>query len=300
MGITAMSLNRITYLFKEGLRGVFPHGFRSFASVTVIAACLIIMGSFGLVAVNVDNLIGNMEEDSQILAFVDESLSDSDALSIEGAIRSIPNVRDVQFISREEAMENYKNTYGDSTVFENLDASVFRNRYVIRLNDITLMRDTAATVDAVNGVADVNAPVSIAEGFIAVRNVVSVITAILIVILLVVSVFMMSNTIKLATFTRRDEIAVMKMVGASNSFIRTPFVVEGLILGLLGSGIAFLLQWVVYNFIAQKISVSIAASLIQVMPFSLLMTPLLIVFLAIGILVGAFGGAMAIRNYLKV
>ena len=197
-------------------------------------------------------------------------------------------------------MENYKNTYGDSTVFENLDASVFRNRYVIRLNDITLMRDTAATVDAVNGVADVNAPVSIAEGFIAVRNVVSVITAILIVILLVVSVFMMSNTIKLATFTRRDEIAVMKMVGASNSFIRTPFVVEGLILGLLGSGIAFLLQWVVYNFIAQKISVSIAASLIQVMPFSLLMTPLLIVFLAIGILVGAFGGAMAIRNYLKV
>ena len=255
------------------------------------------MGSFGLVAVNVDNLIGNMEEDSQILAFVDESLSDSDALSIEGAIRSIPNVRDVQFISREEAMENYKNTYGDSTVFENLDASVFRNRYVIRLNDITLMRDTAATVDAVNGVAEVNAPVSIAEGFIAVRNVVSVITAILIVILLVVSVFMMSNTIKLATFTRRDEIAVMKMVGASNSFIRTPFVVEGLILGLLGSGIAFLLQWAVYNFIAQKISVSIAASLIQVMP---LMTPLLIVFLAIGILVGAFGGAMAIRNYLKV
>ena len=197
-------------------------------------------------------------------------------------------------------MENYKKTYGDSTVFENLDASVFRNRYVIRLNDITLMRDTAATVDAVNGVAEVNAPVSIAEGFIAVRNVVSVITAILIVILLVVSVFMMSNTIKLATFTRRDEIAVMKMVGASNSFIRTPFVVEGLILGLLGSGIAFLLQWAVYNFIAQKISVSIAASLIQVMPFSLLMTPLLIVFLAIGILVGAFGGAMAIRNYLKV
>ena len=181
-----------------------------------------------------------------------------------------------------------------------VETSVFRNRYVIRLNDNTLMRDTADTVDAVNGVADVNAPVSIAEGFIAVRNVVSVITAILIVILLVVSVFMMSNTIKLATFTRRDEIAVMKMVGASNSFIRTPFVVEGLILGLLGSGIAFLLQWAVYNFIAQKISVSIAASLIQVMPFSLLMTPLLIVFLAIGILVGAFGGAMAIRNYLKV
>lgn len=300
MGITAMSLNRITYLFKEGLRGVFSHGFRSFASVTVIAACLIIMASFGLVAVNVDNLIGEMEEDSQILAFVDETLSDSDARTIESAIRALPNVREVQFVSREEAMENYKASYGDSSVFENLDATVFRNRYVVHLDDITLMKDTKAALELVNGIADVNAPTSIAEGFIAVRNVVSVITAILIVILLVVSVFMMSNTIKLATFTRRDEIAIMKMVGASNSFIRTPFVVEGLILGLLGAGIGFLLQWAVYDFISQKISVSIAANLIEVMPFSLLMTPLLIVFLVIGVLVGAFGGAMAIRNYLKV
>ncbi len=295
-----MSLNRISYLLKEGFRGVFSHGFRSFASVTVIAACLIIMGSFGLVAVNVDNLIGDMEEDSQILAFVDETLSEEDARSIEGALLSISNIRSVEFVSRETAMENYKASYGDSSVFENLDASVFRNRYVIHLKDITLMKQTKSVIESVNGIADVNAPVTIAEGFIAVRNVVSVITAILIVILLVVSVFMMSNTIKLATYTRRDEIAIMKMVGASNAFIRTPFVVEGLILGLLGAGIGFLLQWAVYDFIADKVSQSIAASLITVMPFATLMTPLLIVFLAIGVLVGAFGGAMAIRNYLKV
>ena len=295
-----MSLNRISYLLKEGMRGVFYHGFRSFASVTVIAACLIIMGSFGLVAVNVDNLIGTMEEDSQILAFVDEDLSEDDARSIESALLSISNVSDVEFITREEAMENYKASYGDSSVFENLDASVFRNRYVVHLNDITLMSETKTALESVNGIAEVNAPVKIAEGFIAVRNVVSVITAILIVILLIVSVFMMSNTIKLATFTRRDEIAIMKMVGASNSFIRTPFVVEGLILGILGAGIGFLLQWAAYDFIANKISVSVASGLIQVMPFSAVMTPLLIVFLAIGIVIGAFGGAMAIRNYLKV
>lgn len=295
-----MSLNRISYLLKEGFRGVFSHGFRSFASVTVIAACLIIMGSFGLVAVNVDNLIGDMEEDSQILAFVDETLSEEDARSIEGALLSISNIRSVEFVSRETAMENYKASYGDSSVFENLDASVFRNRYVIHLKDITLMKQTKSVIESVNGIADVNAPVTIAEGFIAVRNVVSVITAILIVILLVVSVFMMSNTIKLATYTRRDEIAIMKMVGASNAFIRTPFVVEGLILGLLGAGIGFLLQWAVYDFIVDKVAASVAASLITLMPFATLMTPLLIVFLAIGVLVGAFGGAMAIRNYLKV
>ena len=158
-----MSLNRISYLLKEGFRGVFSHGFRSFASVTVIAACLIIMGSFGLVAVNVDNLIGDMEEDSQILAFVDETLSEEDARSIEGALLSISNIRSVEFVSRETAMENYKASYGDSSVFENLDASVFRNRYVIHLKDITLMKQTKSVIESVNGIADVNAPVTIAE-----------------------------------------------------------------------------------------------------------------------------------------
>ncbi|MBQ7737853.1 MAG: permease-like cell division protein FtsX [Oscillospiraceae bacterium] len=295
-----MKINRIGYLFKEGLRGVFSHGFRSFASVTVIAACLIIMGSFALVAVNVDNLIDEMEKESQILAFVDDSLSDDDALLLEGAIRSISNVREVRFIDREEAFENYKASYDDSTIFEDLDASVLRNRYVVYLSDITLMKQTDQALRAVPGIADVNSQISIANGFITLRNVVSVVTAILIVILLVVSVFMMSNTIKLATFTRREEIAIMRMVGANNGFIRFPFVVEGLILGLLGAGIGFVLEWGVYNFITNRIMNSIAANLFRVMPFSSIMTPMLIVYLAVGVLVGAFGGAIAIRNYLKV
>ena len=121
-----------------------------------------------------------------------------------------------------------------------------------------------------------------------------------VVILLVVSIFMMSNTIKLATFTRREEIAVMKMVGASNGFIRFPFVVEGLILGLLGAGVGFLLEWGIYNFISNRIMESFGGNLFRAMSFSVIMTPLLAVYLALGVLVGAFGGVNAIRNYLKV
>ena len=295
-----MKLNRIGYLFKEGLRGVFFHGFRSFASITVIAACLIIMGSFALVAMNVDGIIRDMENESQVLAIVDETLSQDDARLLEGAIRALNNVREVQFVTREEARENFKGQFEDDSVFENLDSSVFRNRYVIYLNDITRMAETEQALWAIPGVADVNAPTSIANGFITVRNVVSVITAFLIVILLVVSLFMMSNTIKLATFTRREEIAVMKMVGASNGFIRFPFMVEGLILGLLGSGIGFLLEWTIYNFISGRIMNSVAGNLFNVLSFSVIMTPLLVVYLAVGVLVGVFGGSMAIRNYLKV
>lgn len=295
-----MKINRIGYLCKEGLKGVFFHGFRSFASITVIAACLIIMGSFSLVAVNVDSIIKDMENESQVLAIVDERLSQEDARLLEGAVRALNNVREVQYITREEAMENFNAQFEDPSVFDSLDASVFRNRYVIYLNDITRMEDTAEALQAIPGVADVNAPVAIANGFITVRNVVSVITAFLIVVLLVVSLFMMSNTIKLATFTRRDEIAVMKIVGASNGFIRFPFMVEGLILGLLGAGIGFLLEWTIYNFISGRIMMSEAAGFFRLIPFSEIMTPLLGVYLAVGVLEGVFGGSMAIRNYLKV
>ena len=182
-----MKVNRIGYLFREGLRGVFSHGFRSFASITVIAACLLIMGSFALVGINIDSIIRDMERESQILAFVDESLTQDDARLLEGAIRTLSNVREVKFITREEALENYKAQYEDTSLFDDIDASVLRNRYVVYLNDITLMENTKEALENVPGVADVNAEVGIAKGFITVRNVVSVITAILIVVLLVVS-----------------------------------------------------------------------------------------------------------------
>ena len=279
---------------------MFSHGFRSFASITVIAACLLIMGSFALVGINIDSIIRDMERESQILAFVDESLTQDDARLLEGAIRTLSNVREVKFITREEALENYKAQYEDTSLFDDIDATVLRNRYVVYLNDITLMENTKEALENVPGVADVNAEVGIAKGFITVRNVVSVITAILIVVLLVVSLFMMSNTIKLATYTRREEIAIMKMVGANNGFIRFPFVVEGLIMGVLGAGIGFLLQWLIYNFITGRIMNSMAGNLFHLLPFATIMTPLLLVYLAVGILVGAFGGGMAIRNYLKV
>ena len=300
MGITDMKGNRFFYLLREGLRGVFSHGFRSFASVTVIVACLIIMGSFALVSVNVDSIIADMERESEILAFVDDFLTEEEARSLEKTVRDVSNVREVQFVTREVAMENYKATYEDDSLFQDIDSSVFRHRYVIYLDDITLMQKTKADLESINGIDEVNAPVEIADAFFAVRNVVSIISVVLVIILMIVSLFIMANTIKLATFTRREEIAIMKMVGASNTFIRVPFIIEGLILGILGGGIGFLLEWGVYNVLSEKVMETMAGNLFNIVPFSALMTPLLIVYLAVGVLVGAFGGALAIRNYLKV
>ena len=178
--------------------------------------------------------------------------------------------------------------------------SVLRNRYVIYLNDLSLMSDTKADIESVSGIADVAASLELSQGFITVRNVVSIVSAILIVILFVISIFIMQNTIKLATFARREEIGIMKMVGAGNYFIRCPFVIEGLVLGLLGGAIAFFLQWGIYRGVIGKIMSGAIANLISTLPFAQLMYPLLGIFLAIGVLVGVFGSNMAIRNYLKV
>ena len=295
-----MKLSRYGYLIGEGFRNIFTHGFMSFASVTIIIACLIVMGSFTLLDINVNNIIDDIGNQNQILAYVDESMSAQDASAkLQTKIASIDNVADVEFVSRTEAKNNFMEKY-DESLMEGIDDEVFRHRFVVQLTDLSQMAQTQAAISEVDGIVKVNAPIDYADKFISVRNVVSVVSLALIVILVFVSLFIMSNTIKLATFGRREEIAIMKMVGASNSFIRCPFVVEGLILGVVGGGLAFLAQWGLYTALESKITSSLAISFVNIVPFSELWPFVLAVFIAVGVIVGAFGGAIAIRNYLKV
>ena len=295
-----MKLNSIGYLIKSGFKGIFSHGLMSFATVAIIMACLIIMGCFALLVVNINDMIAGLEDESNVVvAFIDENLSREEAVAVEPVIMAVPNVDSAQFVTREEAAEDFKADYGPE-IFDVLTDDTFRDRYVVQLQDISLMEQTRTDLYAVDGVAKVNAHLEYAEGFITARNIVSIISLILIVILIVVSFFIMTNTIKLATFTRREEIAIMKMVGASNGFIRCPFIVEGLILGLLGGGLAFLAEWGLYGLVAGKLVGGLTGTFITVVPFAAVCWPLLAAFLAVGVLVGVFGGSSAIRNYLKV
>ena len=296
-----MKLNRLGYLIKEGFLSIFTHGFMSFACVMVIVACLLIMGIFTVLAYVVDLNIDEFEQKNQILAFVDETLSEDEAREIEKRLAAIDNVKEVEFISRETAMKNFIAERSDeSDQYSDLTPSVFRNRYVIYLDDISMMDLTDDAVKAVNGIADTSASRELSRWFIAFRNVVTIVSVVLIVILFVVSVFIMQNTIKLATFSRREEIGIMKMVGASNSFIRCPFVVEGLILGLLGGVIAFFALWGIYQLASEKILSGMIGSILVIPGFETMMYPILIIYLAIGFVVGTFGSNIAIRNYLKV
>lgn len=292
-------MNRLGYLIKSGFTGIFSHGLMSFATVTIIMACLIIMGSFGLLVVNINEMIAGLESENEVVAFVDDALTLEEAQALQPLVESVPNVASVEFITNEEAMDDFRDDY-DPELFDILDASVFRHRYVIHLTDISIMSQTKADLEAVDGIAKVKAHLDYAQAFITARNIVSVVSLILIIILIVVSFFIMSNTIKLATFTRREEIAIMKMVGASNGFIRCPFIVEGLVLGIVGGGLAYLIEWGLYNLVTGKIVTGVAGTLISVVPFSEVMFPLLGAYVAVGVLVGVVGGSSAIRNYLKV
>lgn len=295
-----MKLNKYGYLIGEGFRNIFTHGFMSFASVTIIIACLIVMGSFTLLDININTIIEDIGNQNQILAYVDEDMTAQEASAqIQTKLEALDNVADVDFISRAEARKTFIEEY-DASLVEGLDDETFRHRFVIQLVDLSLMDATQEAISNVDGIVKVNAPTEYADKFISVRNVVSVVSLVLIAILGFVSLFIMSNTIKLATYGRREEIAIMKMVGASNGFIRAPFIVEGLVLGLVGGGLAFLAEFGLYKALETKVAESLAISFIEIVPFADVWAAVLIAFLAVGVLVGAVGGVIAIRNYLKV
>jgi len=294
-----MKKNRFGYFLKEGVHSIFSHRLMSFASVCVIIACLLIMGTFSLLALNVSNIISTLESENQILAYVDDTLSETQARGLENRILAVANVNRVEFVTRDQAMEEFVENY-DEALFEGLDSSVLRHLYVIYMDDIADMAQTKATLEDIDGIMKVNAHLEIAQGFIRVRNIVSAVSVLLAGVLLVVSRFIVANTIKLTTFERREEIAIMRMVGATSSFIRGPFVVEGLILGTIGSLTAYLAQWGLYRLVETSLVGSGGLSFIRVIDFSVLAIPMLIVFVGVGFAVGAMGSSMAIKNYLKV
>ena len=294
-----MRMSRFFFLLGQGIKNIFTHGFMSFASVAVITACLFIMGCFSLITLNIDNMIAEMQSQNRVIAYIDEELSEEDARAIEPDIRKLDNINSIEFVTREEALDAFESDYNDS-LFENIDSSVLRDRFVLSLTDLSLMKETKAELEKVDGVVKVTAHLEYAEKFVTLRNIVSIVSVILVVTLIVVSLFIMTNTIKLATFSRREEIAIMRMVGATNGFIRLPFVVEGLLLGALGGGIAYGLVVLVYRLATEKLLSAMAFGFVVLVPFQTVALPLLGVFMGVGILVGVLGGISAIRNYLKV
>lgn len=295
-----MGDRQIWYYIKEGVRSIFTHGLMSFAAVCMTVACLLIMGSFSLIAVNAGNILQDLEDENEFLAYVDESLSQNEARALQDEIEAIPNVSSVTFVTKEQALQDFIAQQETAELFENTSAETLRDRYRIHVENIEQLQETADQVKQVNGIADVEASLEIADGFVMVRNVATAIAVILIVMLVVISVFIIANTIKLSTFTRREEIAIMKMCGATNAFVRWPFVVEGMLLGLTGALVAFFAQWGIYELVAKLVVQGNGLSLVTITSYLSMAPTILAVFCITGALIGVGGSTLAIRKFLQV
>ena len=300
VGTTMAKKFDLGYYCSEGVHSIFNHGFMSFAAVCMIVACLLIMGSFSLVAVNLDNMLGDLEAENEFLAYIDETYTEDQAKALQSQIEAIPNVAEVTFVSRDEALDDFRAGREENPLLSDLDGSVLRDRYRIHVDDIEQLEQTVKQVEQVEGIADTNAAYEIAQGFVTVRNIAAGVAIVLVSILAVVSLFIIANTTKLAFFYRREEIAIMKMCGATNAFIRWPFIVQGMILGLAGAIVAFFLQWGVYELVGKAVIQSDGLSLVTILPFTSLIVNILPVFCGAGLLIGVVGSVLAIRKFLQV
>ena len=295
-----MKLNNIGYLLKEGVRGVFLHGFMSFAAVAVTVACLLIVGSFSILVYNVNIMVDDLNKTNEMLVYVDENLSDAEARSIGTSINQIETVVNAKFVSREQALADFIADHEGDAAFNGVVAEDLRHRYVVTLTDNTLMRQTEQDLWLIEGVVNITASYELAEGFATLKNILQFVSIGIIAVLLVVSLLIISNTVKLSMYDRKDEIAIMKMVGATNGFIRLPFMVEGFLLGMVGAASAFGLEWLLYDFLVSKIDAMDTLQMFNFVPFQQLLMPMIYTFGATGLIVGILGSWTSIRKFMNV
>ncbi len=252
-----------------------------------------------MVAYNANENLKDLQKENAVLAFVDENLSDNEAKALQSTLEKIPAQR--------TAPSSPGRRHGTATWSSTMRTTCTAT-WILHFSPSVRYPSDGRRTDAAGGIRSgghpgivkVRADEAISNGFLTVRNVASLISIALIAVLLVISVFIISNTIKLTTFDRRDEIAIMKMVGATDGFIRWPFVYEGLLIGLMGAVIAFGLQWLLYEAISKGIAGSDTLQLLRVVSFRKIWGPVAGVFGLVGILVGVGGSLTAIRKFLRV
>lgn len=294
-------MRRFGYYWKEGFRNIFKHGFMSIAAVLIMLACLLLTGTVTLIAYNINQSIQTLQQSNEIVVFIDEDLTTREAKALGSEFERIDNIATIDFEDRDVALEKYREELGDDAVIlENYNSAnnPLRNSFIFTLKDPTLAQETIEQISAVDGTDYIRADEDLISRLIQVQHVFNIVALAMVVGLAVISIFIVANTVKLAMFARREEISIQKMVGATNWFIRWPFVIEGMVLGLLAGGLAYLAEWGLYTELT-----NVAGGVIpyfHIMPFSELQWLVLAVYLGAGVLFGIGGSVTSIRKFMNV
>lgn len=286
------------YCLRAGISSVSKHKAMSAAAIAITVACLMLVSALFAFGRNVQWNLSRFQTDNAILAFVDDSYTEEEAMGLQGVLEHIDGVKSVTFITRQEAYNSYMALYSqkDSSY---LEPTVFRDRYSIQ-TDGGAAEEVAKKLGEMPGIADVRLDETITKGFHEVEQVVRIIGVALTALLLGISIFIMSNTIKLTTISRSEEIAVEKMMGANDWFVRMPFIMEGCVVGLIGAAVSFVFTSIFYLIICGLIGSTGILSLIDILSLADIAPMNLLLCMAIGLGIGIVGSLITIRKYLNV
>ena len=296
-----MKINSVQYYLREASKNVFSNGWMSIASIFTVIASLLVFGLFLVLSVNMNHIAGQLEGDYEIIAVVDESYDVAARDAMGETLRGLSNVSEVTLNPKEARLEEWKVKFGEDAVL--LDGyeekNPLRDWYKVRLTDLSLADDTAKELEAVPGVAKLIRNQDTIDKLVNMTGYLGNISVWVMIFLTIASVFIISNTIKLTVYARRKEINIMKFVGATDWFIRWPFIIEGIIIGLFGAVVTYILVSCGYQGILGMLS-GLNISFVTFKPFGDLALMLAGTFLLMGVVLGGLGSLMSVRKHLKV
>lgn len=298
-----MKYNVISYFFSEGFRNVFKNKKSTFSCLGVMCATMFIFGLFFAVSKNVNSIVANIEDAQAIRVFTVLEASQDEINTVEEQIRKVEGVNTVTLVTPEEAYNEAKEMVGaNDELMEGIEPSIFATSFVVTLTDLDLNDKVQETILKLDNVDEIESANKTIETLSKVAKWIKVLTGALLGILIVISIFIISNTIKLTVHARRKEISIMKYVGATNGFIRTPFIIEGVIIGLISSILSLGVVGVLYNAVANKLITSavIQNMGVSILTFGNLFTEIVVVYLVLGIGIGILGSSISMRKYLEV
>ena len=284
------------YLIKEGFKNLVHNRLMTLASIGVLISCLVLTGSAVMLTVNVSNIVDSVGDTNVTKVFLDDSYTKLEAVYKGKELSQVANVAQVEFIDKDEAIQAYRDQLGDE-VFANMsgDDNPLPYAYSVKMDDLSKYDDTVAKIKEVEGVASVSSHREVAEKLTNLSSFITTMSLWIILALAIISLFIISNTIRMTMFSHRFEISIMKSVGATNAFVRVPFIIEGVVIGLISAIIAIGLLFVLSDAIINSVQKILDFKYTR---FTEVMWPIIGSFVAAGVLVGSLGSMVSIRRFL--
>ena len=292
------------YFVSEGCKSYAKNTLMTLSSTIIVIACLIVFGLYLLFSMNINSVAEQLKAECEIRVYIDENIKpgSEEMEKLEDKIDSVSNIKSISFYSNEKALEEYKEELGDDAyVMDGFgEENPLRDSFKIKLEDLSLSASTAEKLSRIEGIANVSDNQSSANKLVSVTKVIKSISFWFMIFLGALAIFIISNTIKITLFARRRDINIMKYLGATNSFISWPYIIEGIVIGLVGSLIAMAIMLIAYKaFLSMDITLFEAMHL-KFCTIPEVALPLVCWFIGIGVLLGAIGSAVSIRRHLKV